>query len=225
MGSGTRPRKLRTRWKIASTRWCHARYYGTKQAEERRSALLEAERSARAEAERTGQMKDEFLATLSHELRTPLSAIMGWAQILGLPTANEKDFSEGIKIIERNARAQAEIIEDLLDMSRIISGKIRLEIQRLDLGAVIRAAMETVQPAADAKDILIRTNIDPTAALISGDPNRLQQVFWNLLSNAVKFTAKGGEVEIALAKERFFIGSQCDRQRRRDRYVVFATCL
>ena len=171
-----------------------------KSIEEQRTILLDAERAARADAERAGQLKDEFLATLSHELRTPLNAVLGWAQLLQMPSVTEKEMAEGVTIIERNARAQAQIIEDLLDMSRIISGKVRLEVQNLDLASVIRAAVETVQPAAFAKEIRVRAMLDSVDAPINGDPNRLQQVFWNLLSNAVKFTPKGGKVDVALER-------------------------
>src|SRR6185369_12262380 len=163
-------------------------------SEAERTLLLEAERAARGEAERAGQMKDEFLATLSHELRTPLNAVLGWAQLLQMPSVDEKEMAEGVVIIERNARAQAQIIEDLLDMSRIISGKVRLKVQSLDLASVVQAALETVQPAAFAKEIRVRAVLDSVVGPITGDPNRLQQVFWNLLSNAVKFTPKGGRV-------------------------------
>ncbi|HYO25971.1 MAG TPA: ATP-binding protein, partial [Lacipirellulaceae bacterium] len=165
-----------------------------------RERLLESERAARTEVERASHMKDEFLATLSHELRNPLNAILGWAQILQSPHATDEDRAQGINIIERNARAQTQIIEDLLDMSRIISGKVRLDVQRIDLANVVRAAIETVQPAADAKGIRLRPVLDPLAGPISGDPNRLQQVFWNLLSNAVKFTPRGGAVQILLER-------------------------
>jgi signal transduction histidine kinase/ActR/RegA family two-component response regulator len=165
-----------------------------------RERLLESERAARTELERANQMKDEFLATLSHELRNPLNAILGWAQILNNGQLPAEDVAEGIEVIERNARAQAQIIEDLLDMSRIISGKIRLDVQRVDLAAVVRAAIETIKPAADAKGIRLRAVLDPIASPISGDPNRLQQVFWNLLSNAVKFTPRGGAVQIVLER-------------------------
>jgi PAS domain S-box-containing protein len=168
--------------------------------EEQRAILLEAERAARGEAERAGQMKDEFLATLSHELRTPLNAVLGWAQLLQMPSVDAKEMAEGVTIIERNARAQAQIIEDLLDMSRIISGKVRLEVQSLDLASVVQAALETVQPAAYAKEIRVRALLDSEAGPITGDPNRLQQVFWNLLSNAVKFTPKGGRVQVELKR-------------------------
>jgi PAS domain S-box-containing protein len=165
-----------------------------------RARLFEAERHARAGAERASQMKDEFLATLSHELRTPLNAILGWSQILSGGARNEEDLAEGIKTIERNARAQTTIIEDLLDMSRIISGKVRLDVQRVDLSTVMQAASDTVKPAADAKGIRVQLVLDPMAGPVSGDPNRLQQVFWNLLTNAVKFTPRGGRVQVLLER-------------------------
>ena len=171
-----------------------------KRAEAERQALLEAERTARAEAERASRMKDEFLATLSHELRTPLNAILGWSQILAAGSRDEDDLAEGLRTIERNARAQTEIIEDLLDMSRIISGKVRLDVQRMDLAPVVKAAIDTVRPAADAKGIRVQTVLDPLAGPVGGDPGRLQQVFWNLLTNAVKFTPKGGRVQVLLER-------------------------
>jgi PAS domain S-box-containing protein len=169
------------------------------QATRRKDELLERERAARAETERASQMKDEFLATLSHELRTPLNAILGWAHILRAEPTPE-DVAQGLEIIERNARVQTQIIEDLLDMSRIISGKVRLEVQRIDLATVVRAAVETVTPAAHAKGIRLQTVLDAQAGPISGDPNRLQQVFWNLLTNAVKFTPRGGRVHVLLER-------------------------
>ena len=170
-----------------------------KEAEREREQLLAAERAARTEAERASSMKDEFLATLSHELRTPLNAILGWSQILR-SGGNAEDVAEASDVIERNARAQTQIIEDLLDMSRIISGKIRLDVQEVDLEGVVRAAIETVTPAAAAKNIRIQAVLDPLAHPVSGDPNRLQQVFWNLLSNAVKFSPKGGRVQVLLKR-------------------------
>jgi len=169
-----------------------------KQAEEQRMAVLAAERAARAEAERAGQMKDEFLATLGHELRTPLNAIVGWAQILKQNPSKADDVMEGIEVIERNARAQTQIIEDLLDMSRIISGKVRLNVRSVDLPAVIEAAVETVRHAADAKGVRLETMLDSAATRVSGDTNRLQQIFWNLISNAVKFSPRGARVQIVL---------------------------
>ena len=171
-----------------------------KEAQRRREELLAVERAARAEAERASRMKDEFLATLSHELRTPLNAILGWAQILRV---SGEDLAEGLATIERNARAQTQIIEDLLDMSRIISGKVRLDVQRVDLADVVRAGIDTVRPAAEAKGVRLHTALNPAAAAagtVSGDPNRLQQVFWNLLSNAVKFTPQGGHVDVRLER-------------------------
>ena len=172
-----------------------------KAAERQRESLLESERAARAEAERVSRMKDEFLATLSHELRTPLNAILGWSQILKAGTkADADDLEQGLATIERNARTQAQIIEDLLDMSRIISGKVRLDVQRLDLVSIVEAAIQTARPAADAKEIRIQPILDPHAKPVSGDPNRLQQVFWNLLSNAVKFTPRGGRVQVLLER-------------------------
>lgn len=165
-----------------------------------RERLLASERQARSDSERAGRIKDEFLATLSHELRTPLNAILGWSQILSMKGVGTTDVTEGIKVIERNARAQTKIIEDLLEMSRIISGKVRLDIQEVDLAEIVRQAVDTVRPAADAKDIHIQTILDATAGKVSGDPNRLQQVLWNLLSNAVKFTPKEGLVQILLER-------------------------
>ena len=169
-----------------------------------REQLLEAEQSARAEAEQQGRMKDDFLATLSHELRTPLNAIVGWVQILRAAsdagTSDAQDLAEGLAVIDRNARAQTQIIEDILDMSRIISGKLRLDVQRVDLAALVRAGVETVQPAADAKGVRLQVLLDPAAGPVMGDPNRLHQVFWNLLSNAVKFTPKGGRAQVTLRR-------------------------
>lgn len=171
-----------------------------KLAEAERQVLLDSERAARAEAEHASRMKDEFLATLSHELRTPLNAVLGWSQIMR--QSNDKaDLTQGLEIIERNARAQAQIIEDLLDMSRIISGKVRLDLQRLDLSAIVQSAVETTRPTADAKGVRLRSAIDPLSGVeVSGDPNRLQQVLWNLLTNAIKFTPKGGRVQVLLER-------------------------
>jgi PAS domain S-box-containing protein len=175
-------------------------YEAAHQAAEERKVLLESERAARAEAERTSQMKDEFLATLSHELRTPLSAILGWAQVLRRGSRDQADLQRGLATIERNARAQAQLIEDLLDMSRITSGKVLLDMQTLGPAAFIDAAVETVRPAADAKNIRIEKHYDPAPGLVAGDQARLQQVIWNLLSNAIKFTPRDGVVEIGLSQ-------------------------
>jgi signal transduction histidine kinase/CheY-like chemotaxis protein len=163
--------------------------------------LLERERASRTELEHAGRMKDEFLATLSHELRTPLNAILGWAQVMQMSSGSlPEELREGIAIIERNARAQTQIIVDLLDMNRIISGKVRLDVQRVDLAAVVQASIETVQQAARLKEIQLLAIIDPASGPISGDPNRLQQVFWNLLMNAVKFTPKGGKIQATVER-------------------------
>jgi light-regulated signal transduction histidine kinase (bacteriophytochrome)/ActR/RegA family two-component response regulator len=168
---------------------------------EEREKLLEAERAARAEADRVGRMKDEFVATLSHELRTPLNAVLGWSQILRRTPGLPPDAASTVDVIERNARLQSQMIEDLLDVSRIVSGKIRLDLQPVDLSAVVRAAVDTVRPAADAKGVRLEALVDPlTGVTVTGDAGRLQQVFWNLLSNAVKFTPKGGRVQAVLER-------------------------
>jgi signal transduction histidine kinase/CheY-like chemotaxis protein len=169
-------------------------------AAEERKQLLENERSARNDAERASAMKDEFLATLSHELRTPLSAILGWSQVLRRQFREQPALQQGLETIERNARVQAQLIEDLLDMSRITSGKLRLDIQPTEPARFVEAAIETVAPAADAKGIRIEKLLDPLAGPVSGDPGRLQQVIWNLLSNAIKFTPKEGKVQVILQR-------------------------
>jgi signal transduction histidine kinase/ActR/RegA family two-component response regulator len=163
-----------------------------------RDQLLASERAARSEAERASRMKDEFLATLSHELRTPLNAVLGWTQVLRQFRAVPEEVGQGLTVIERNARSQAQIIEDLLDMSGIISGKVRLEVERVDVGAVVRSTVETIRPAAQAKHTRLDIAIDPLGGFVLGDPNRLQQIFWNLLTNAVKFTAAGGRIDVTL---------------------------
>ena len=175
-------------------------YDATRRAAEERKVLLENEREARAEAERSSQMKDEFLATLSHELRTPLSAILGWSQVLRRGSRDGADLQRGLQTIERNARAQAQLIEDLLDMSRITSGKVLLDMQVVSPISFIDAAIETVRPAADAKHIAIEKRYEASAALVAGDTGRLQQVIWNLLSNAIKFTPRDGTVAVELAE-------------------------
>src|SRR5205814_5910398 len=132
---------------------------------------------------------------VSHELRTPLNAILGWARMLRAGTVDPKASIRGLESIERNAVAQAQLIEDLLDISRIVAGRLRLQVAPLDLAPVIRAAIDAVKPAADAKDIRISTYLDQQALNVTGDAQRLQQVIWNLLSNAIKFTANGGRVQ------------------------------
>jgi PAS domain S-box-containing protein len=199
--NGTTERIIRGVASHAAVAIDNARLYeDLRQAADQRKELLEAERAARTEAERANVMKDEFLATLSHELRTPLSAILGWSQLLAAGDLEEKDVAEGLEAIERNARAQTQLIEDLLDMSRIISGKLKLDVQWVDVAKVIDHAVETVRPSADAKQIRLRRIVDPHPGPVSGDPTRLQQVFWNLLNNAVKFTPKGGKVDVLLER-------------------------
>jgi len=179
----------------------NARLYETaKSAAKERKQLLQSERSARAEAERMSEMKDEFLTTLSHELRTPMSAILGWAQVLRSRRMNEEELRRAPEVIERNARAQTRLIEDLLDMARITSGQVRLDVQPVEPASFIDAALETVRPAAEAKSIRLQKLLDPRAGPISGDPGRLQQVVWNLLANAIKFTPKHGKVQVLLER-------------------------
>lgn len=167
-------------------------------AEQDREALLASERAARTEAERANQFKDDFLATLSHELRTPLHAIIGWTQLLKTNSLTPEEVAEGVEVIERNAQAQSKMIADLLDVSRITSGKLRLDVQPVDPYSTIEAALVAVLPAAAAKGIRITRHLDTNTGSISGDPSRLQQVVWNLVNNAVKFTPKGGKVDIVL---------------------------
>jgi PAS domain S-box-containing protein len=165
-----------------------------------RLSLLEREREARGAAERAAQLKDEFLATLSHELRNPLNSVLGWAQILENDSSKPERVRAAAEVIHRNARLQAQLISDLLDLSRVAAGKMRLEVQRTDLSAVLAAAIESMQPAADAKDIRLESSSAPFGDEVRGDPNRLQQVLWNLLSNAVKFTPRGGRIEVRIAR-------------------------
>ena len=155
---------------------------------------------AKREAEEATRAKDEFLAVVSHELRTPLTAILGWARMLKTGGLDERMAARARDSIERNAESQNQLIGDLLDFSRIISGKIRLDVGRVEPASVIEAALDVVRPAADAKEIRLQAILDPKAGPVSGDPERLQQVMWNLLSNAVKFTPKGGRVQVRLAR-------------------------
>jgi len=166
---------------------------------EQLAALLASERAARREAEIANNAKDEFLATVSHELRTPLSAILGWAVIArrqALPPAVDR----ALCTIERNARTQMRIIEDVLDIGRIISGKLRLEVSATNVAEVIEAAVQVVRPAAEAKQVRLDVTIDPEVGVIAADAERLQQVAWNVLSNALKFTKKGGRVEVSASR-------------------------
>lgn len=163
-------------------------------------AQLVREHAARAEAETANRMKDEFLATISHELRTPLNAIIGWAHMLRYDHLNEATMARAFETIERNAKSQAQLIEDILDVSRVITGKLMLNIGPVDVAAVINAAIDCVQLAADAKGIQLEVTLAPSARHISGDAGRLQQVVWNLLANAIKFTPSGGRVSVRLAR-------------------------
>jgi PAS domain S-box-containing protein len=175
----------------------NARLYETaKRARaEAENAAAENERLYR-QAEESNRLKDEFLATISHELRTPLSAILGWARMLRMGQLSDENSTKALETIERNARAQAQLVDDLLDVSRIITGKLRMDVQPADPNAFIDAAVEAVRPAADAKGVRVTTVIDTGQVAIPGDPVRLQQVVWNLLSNAIKFTPRGGRVQI-----------------------------
>ena len=169
-----------------------------KRIEREREASLSREQAARAAAETANRAKDEFLATASHELRTPLNAILGWARILRFSKLDQDTFLKAAETIERNAKAQARLVEDLLDVSRIITGKLRLDVRPVDLAQLIAAALDSVRPAADAKGIRLEAEFEPQAVPMSGDRHRLQQIVWNLLSNAVKFTQQGGSVVISL---------------------------
>jgi len=166
--------------------------------EKERERLLKSEQAARAEAEAAGRLKDEFLATVSHELRTPLSAILGWAAMLRSGKMEEDTLRNALGVIERNARAQAEIIDDILDVSRIITGKLHIDSNPVEMAQIIRRAVEALRPAALAKSINLKTSLDAGEAPVIGDSDRLQQVIWNLAANAIKFTPEGGSVEVAL---------------------------
>ena len=150
-------------------------------------------------AERANHLKDDFLATLSHELRTPLTAIIGWSEMLGNPKLDPLTSLQAIEVIRRNARIQRQMVDDLLDVSRIITGKLRLTVQPVDLATIAIAAVDGLRPAAEAKEIRVQLQLDAPAGQVSGDPDRLQQVAWNLISNAIKFTPRGGRVIVSLA--------------------------
>jgi len=170
-----------------------------KQAEEERAAMLIREQAARAEAESANRTKDEFLATLSHELRTPLTAILGWSHLLRTSELQAPQFAQALETIERNARSQSQLIDDLLDVSRIVTGKLEVEFSTVDLSSVVAAALESVHPALTAKEIDLETFVEP-GLRVSGDAHRMQQIFWNLFTNAIKFTPRGGHVRIATEK-------------------------
>ena len=173
-----------------------------KRIEHEREILLERERAARAEAERASRIKDEFLAMVSHELRTPLSAILGWTRLLRRPDPTSEHRDRCLEVIERNTRLQAQLISDLLDVSRIIAGKLHLELSSVDLPLVVEASIDACRAAAEAKQVKLEAAIDPASAsvMLRGDGGRLQQVVTNLITNAIKFTPKGGSVTVSLAR-------------------------
>jgi PAS domain S-box-containing protein len=169
-----------------------------KRAESEREQLLKKEKAARAEAEAANRSKDEFLAVVSHELRNPLNAILGYTQLLELGKMDALEVRNTAEIIERNGRIQLQLIEDLLDTARIISGKLKLEVQPVSLNRVVTEALDAIRPAAQAKGIELQSDLEPLSGQITGDPDRLQQVVWNLLSNAIKFTPQSGRVELRM---------------------------
>src|SRR6185369_7917995 len=172
-------------------------------AEIERAELLERESEARGRAEEASRLKDEFLATVSHELRTPLNAVVGWSRLLRAGELDHDGALHAVEVIERNAEAQKQIIEDLLDVSRIITGKLRVDTHSVDLILVLHAAIDAIRPAVAAKEIQILTHYDAPNLIVKGDVDRLQQIFWNLLSNAVKFTPSKGTIEISLLRIEF----------------------
>jgi signal transduction histidine kinase/CheY-like chemotaxis protein len=171
-----------------------------KEAEEQLRVSLVQEQLARTEAETANRLKDEFLATVSHELRTPLHAVLGWTHMLRTGTLDEAMMARAVETIERNAKSQAQLVEDLLDVSRVITGKLRLNIAPVDVAAVINASVDAVQLAAESKGVQLVVTFDPSARRVSGDSGRLQQVVWNLLSNAIRFTPTGGRIEVRLER-------------------------
>jgi signal transduction histidine kinase len=201
-------------------RWIHAVYAPTKDVagavsgwvavvtditerrrlEEEREQLLERERQARARAEEGNRLKDEFLATVSHELRTPLNAILGWGTLLRAGSLGEQQSKLAVETIERNAKTQVQLIEDLLDVSRIITGKLRLDVRSVVVSSIVESAISSVAPAAAAKGVRLQTILDPNAGPVCGDPSRLQQIVWNLVSNAIKFTPRGGRVQVRVER-------------------------
>ncbi|HWQ36142.1 MAG TPA: response regulator [Blastocatellia bacterium] len=169
-------------------------------AAEERNRLLKLEQAARAEAERANRLKDEFLATVSHELRTPLNAMLGWVSVVRGGRLDEAGVARALETVERNARAQKRLIDDLLDVSRIITGKLRLDIRMIELTSLIESVVDSVRPAAEARGVQLQTWLSLSPVMLPGDLNRLQQVVWNLISNAIKFTPAGGRVEVRLSQ-------------------------
>lgn len=172
------------------------------QVEFEKEQLLQRERASRAEAEAANRIKDEFLAILSHELRSPLNAILGWSTMLRTRKLDQATTSRALETIERNARVQTQLIEDLLDVSRILRGKLSLNVLTINPASVVEEAINTMRPAVEAKSIELLLHINPNVGMVLADPNRLQQVVWNLLSNAIKFTPQGGRVEVILSSSR-----------------------
>jgi signal transduction histidine kinase/CheY-like chemotaxis protein len=179
----------------------HAVRSYAEQVEQDRESLIATEQASRREAEASNRAKDLFLATLSHEMRTPLSAIVGWLGILRHQDAEPRHVQEGLRVIERNAIAQVQLVDDLLDVSRIVSGKLRVDIQPCELADVINAGLSATRPAAEARDIVLGVHLDPAASGSLCDRVRMQQVVWNLVSNAVKFTPRGGHVDVRLSRD------------------------
>ena len=172
---------------------------GRKRFERERAELLTRERDARQEAEAANRLKDEFLATLSHELRTPLNAIMGWASMLKQDALDAEGRGRALEIIERNARSQQQLISDILDVSKIIRGQLRLDMQPVNIVDSLRAALDSVTPTADAKRQSLTVTLPDEPVVVAGDRERLQQIFWNLLSNALKYTPQRGAIEVVLS--------------------------
>jgi signal transduction histidine kinase len=169
-------------------------------ANEQLAAALEREQRARRESEAASYLKDEFLMTVSHELRTPLNAIYGWVRLLAAGDLSPEQRARALATVERNTRVQTRLIDDLLDVSRVISGRLRLDARPVNLADVAAAAVETVRPALEAKSIRFESSVDPNVGSIVVDPDRLQQILWNLLSNAIKFTPEGGRVRLSIAR-------------------------
>jgi PAS domain S-box-containing protein len=186
---------------FAATLYIMADITARKQIEQERTELLASAQLARLEAERTSRLKDEFLATLSHELRTPLNAILGWARLLHSGQLDSNTAARAVDSVERNAKIQTKLVEDLLDVSRIITGKWRLDPRPVDLHSVLESSLEAVRTTLEAKEITLEKESDPNVGLVLGDPNRLQQVLWNLLSNAVKFAPKRGHIWVRLTRD------------------------
>jgi PAS domain S-box-containing protein len=176
-----------------------------KRGEEERTVLLAAAQSARAEADSANGIKDEFLATLSHELRTPLTSILGWSHLLTDGKLDKQQTARAIETIARNARAQRRLIDDLLDISRIMTGKLCLDVRAVKLAPLIQGVVDDVRPAADARSINLKAALDSDIEPILGDPDRLQQIVWNLLTNAIKFTPKGGDVQVRLERNDSYV--------------------